>query len=111
MANRIRLLFADVGQQITDAVETVVARFAQQHGHARSPRIAQPFPIMPIIETGQNFAPPAGYQQVMLSEIIRLVGGDLGAVPDAVSYVSRMPTTREEALALLRNMSLTAPQR
>jgi hypothetical protein len=46
----------------------------------------------------------------MLSEIWRLAGipwpSDL---PDMVSYVDRMPATREQVITLLRNMTVTVP--
>jgi hypothetical protein len=46
--------------------------------------------------------------QVMMSEIFRLAGVDLGDCPDAVAYVSERPTTPEQARAMLANMAITA---
>ena len=39
----------------------------------------------------------------------RLAGADMGDCPDAVAHVTRRPANREQAVDLLRNMTIVAP--
>ena len=48
--------------------------------------------------------------EIKLSEVFALAGIDCGELPDAVGYATQRPTTREQAIALLANMSLTVPR-
>jgi hypothetical protein len=65
-------------------------------------------PHNPIIQS--QSVPSLGYQQTTVSELIRIAGHKLPAdIEDAVAYVTKMPTTRDEAIVMLRNMVITAP--
>jgi hypothetical protein len=101
---------AELGQHIADAVETVMSRAAEQLGVERPPRLQRRdrFVDPPIITS--DGAPPTGYQQTTFAEILRIAGLPMEkGMPDAVAFVSVMPTTAAEARAMLRNMSVTVP--
>jgi hypothetical protein len=107
MTDRIKQIWIDDGPTIAAAVRTVQNRAAQRMGMEFSPSPSGLFDFPVIVETASV---PTGYQQVMLSEIWQIAGipwpSDL---QDVVSYVERMPSTREQAIALLRNMTVTVP--
>jgi hypothetical protein len=108
MAAIVRQLRAEAGAEIAAAVNTVFGRAAQQLGIERPLRdpVESSNPQI-IIETA---AVPAGLQQTILSAICRIAGLEGSAeLEDAVAYVTEMPTTAKEAIALLRNMTLTVP--
>lgn len=53
--------------------------------------------------------PAPGMVEMKLSEVFRLAGADMGDCPDAVAHVTRRPANREQAVDLLRNMTIVAP--
>jgi hypothetical protein len=111
LLNRIRNLANEYGPRIAEAVEKIQRRFAAQHGLELPDDDVGPVNVWPIIETRTApDAPPSGMVAMKLSEIFRLAGGSLGDVPDAVVYARQRPTTREQALAMLANISFTAPR-
>jgi hypothetical protein len=84
---------------------------AAQLGIPRPPRDIRLARVNVIVETAN--APtsvPSGMMEIKLSEVFALAGIDCGELPDAVGYATQRPTTREQAIALLANMSLTVPR-
>jgi hypothetical protein len=112
-ANIMRVVQAvadDVGPQIAQAIERMKVEFGRQHGLLHEPREPSFPELITLVEMVKPAEPPPGWSKMMLSEILALAGASLGDVPDAAAYVPRRPTTREQALNLLRNMTVAAPR-
>jgi len=107
----IREIRDDIGDAITRAVNSVIGQYARREFGITPNSIlpAHDAPNPTIVQSQTNH-PPLGYQQTTLSEIFRIAGASIGAdFHDAVAYVTRIPTSREEAIAILRNMTITIP--
>jgi hypothetical protein len=107
---RINELQNDIGPMIADAVAKVTANASKEFGYDDL-GLGYDAPYRPdalIIQTEMN-SPPAGYQRTTLFAIWRLAGLPIPDFPDAETFVTAVPTTREEAIALLQNMTLMVP--
>ena len=110
-AGQIREVVVEAMPMLAEAVESVVAKAAAQMGTARQARNARPVHVNTIVETtNAPTVAPAGMVEIKLSEVFALAGIDCGELPDAVGYATASPTTWEQAIALLANMSLTVPR-
>ncbi|MET4034930.1 MULTISPECIES: hypothetical protein [unclassified Bradyrhizobium] len=110
MYARVREALDHFGPQIADAIDTIQARYAAEHGLQAPTDKVEPLGwITPIIESRiKPTAAPPGMIEMKLSEIFRLAGASLGNVPDAVAYVRQRPTTPAQAREMLMNMTITA---
>src|SRR5262249_46958441 len=99
----------DLGPEIADAVFKVMTKANAELGYDLGLEHDAPYrPAAPIVQTQLN-APPPGYQRTTLHEIWRLAGLPIPDFRDAEAFVTAMPTTRDEAIALLKNMALIVP--
>jgi hypothetical protein len=101
----------DIGEKIERAVDEVMNRAAQQMGLERPNHIPAGYQrINPTLVQTEIAKPPPGYQRIMLSDLLRIVGTEIDDdFHDAVTYVSHIPQTRDEVMELLKNMTITIP--
>jgi hypothetical protein len=107
MLQRVR---EDTLPKITTAVDQVIDHHAAVHNLARS-AMPPPQPFIPVVLTSDPAAPP-GFTATTMLDVWRLVDPEAVLPPgmrNPVCHVSHMPTTPEEALDLLRNLTVTAP--
>jgi hypothetical protein len=106
---RIRGLQEDLGLEIADAVFQVMSKANTELGYNLGLKRDAPYqPDAPIVQTELKEVPP-GYQRTTLHEIWRLAGLPVPNFRDAETFVTAVPTTREEAIALLKNMTIMVP--
>jgi hypothetical protein len=111
---------AEVGRSVRDiaedalpivaaAVERVYDQYAGCLGIVRDRSVTTLVNVNPIVESNLP-AMTRGMIEMKLSELFAIAGYDMMGLPDTQAFVSERPVTKADAIDLLRNMTINAPQ-